>query len=262
MKISYVLAAVMVALTFLINITRHTVPPYLEGTPISVPLQASPIEKELYYDWPSVYEKIDYLNKRYGESVWEHLEEIPAAYQKELVSTPVWQGFLPQILGYHLPPAPWFEKISQGEVWRTFTPALIHTDLWHLVFNLFWLIALGRLVEERTGWAKYLLLTLLFGILSNTAQYLMTGLHFLGYSGVISGLFGYAYMDKKHGTLYPLAPSLFTVTFVFIFGVALLETISLFSPLKMSWGIANTAHITGLLSGLIAGQLLPSKEPA
>jgi len=115
---------------------------------------------------------------------------------------------------------------------------------------------------ERAGWAKYLILTLLFGIVSNTAQYLMTGLHFLGYSGVISGLFGYAYMDQRHGMHYPLVPLLFTVTFVFIFGVALLETISLFSPLKMSWGIANTAHITGLLSGLLAGKLLPSKTTA
>ncbi len=248
----------MVCLTVLINLTSHQAPPQLQKTIFSVPISSSPIEKVLFYDWPAAYDIIDLLTHDYGLEVWNHLEEIPPAYFKKIAQEQIWQGFLPEFLGYHLPEAPWFEKISEGQVWRTFTPALIHIELWHLVFNLFWLIALGRAVEERTGIWKYLILTLMFGILSNTAQYLMTGLHFFGYSGVISGLFGYAYMDQKQGVHYPLPPSLFTVTFIFIFGAALFETVTLFSPIKISLGLANTAHIFGLLSGLALGKIAPS----
>jgi len=259
MKISYVLAVLMACITLVVHLTRHEVPSYLQETILSVPIKASSLEKKLYYDWPSLYQKIDALTDRYGANIWEHPDDISPAYWNEITKTPIWLGFFPQWLGANLPPAPWFEKISQGEVWRTFTPALLHVDLFHLVFNLFWLIALGRIVEERVGIFKYLLLSLVIGIVSNTAQYLMTGLHFYGYSGVISGLFGYTYVDKKKGTPYPFPDSLFPLTFVFIFGMAAIDTLLALSPVKTSFGIANTAHITGLLTGIVLGYLQPKK---
>lgn len=253
--ITYGIAILLVLITIGINFTRHSVPPELQGTIIALPLEASPIEREFFIDWPKPYVLVDEVTETFGREIWNHPQAIPQATLKEIATTPIWQGFLPNFLGYDLPKAPLFEKVSQGEFWRLFTPALLHSELFHLAFNLFWLIALGRVVEGKIGGFKYLLLTLILGIFANVAQYLMTSLRFLGYSGVIAGLFGFAYSQQKSGIFYPFPPSLYKAIFIFIFGVAALETLFLFSPIRFSLGIANTAHVAGILLGIFLGKI-------
>jgi murein DD-endopeptidase MepM/ murein hydrolase activator NlpD len=41
------------------------------------------------------------------------------------------------------------EKISQGQVWRLFTPCLMHRDFLHILFNMVWVWLLAKQVEER-----------------------------------------------------------------------------------------------------------------
>src|SRR5687768_3997883 len=42
-----------------------------------------------------------------------------------------------------------FGAIQRGQVWRVVTPALIHFGALHLVFNLFWLMRFGQMIETR-----------------------------------------------------------------------------------------------------------------
>ncbi len=255
MKITYWIAGLLIVLTVLINLTRPSEPTSVAN----FPLQSSVIEKKLFYDWPRAFELIDEITAKYGRSIWDEPQKIPKPLLEEIKSSHVWQGYLPQILDHSANDAPWFEKISKGEVWRLFTPALLHIELYHLAFNLFWLIVLGRLLEERMGAWKYLLITLIFGIGSNTAQYLMSGMFFLGYSGVVCGLFGFIYVNRK-SIPYPLPNSLFTATFIFIFGMAALEAGSILLRSSYSFSIANTAHISGLLLGLITARFFQHEQ--
>ena len=68
-----------------------------------------------------------------------------------------------------------FGKIRQGEVWRLFTPVLLHGGILHLLFNMAWVWMFGRLIEQRLGSFKYLFLSIIVGVISNVAQYLMSG---------------------------------------------------------------------------------------
>src|SRR5687767_8287504 len=61
--------------------------------------------------------------------------------------------------------------IRQGQVWRLVTSILPHVDPVHLLFNLYWLWALGSLVEEHFGHARTLALILALAVGSSAAEY-------------------------------------------------------------------------------------------
>src|SRR6185436_15975918 len=71
--------------------------------------------------------------------------------------------------------APVFSEILRGEIWRLFTPILIHGGLLHLAFNVLCLLDLGGMIERRHGSLRLGILVLAFAAVSNVAQYLTTG---------------------------------------------------------------------------------------
>ncbi len=158
-------------------------------------------------------------------------------------------------------PTPPFSALKAGEWWRLFTPCLLHAGLLHLFFNMLWLIMLGNQIEWHLGKWRYLFLVLAIGVFSNTAQYLFTGASFVGFSGVVSGLFGFIWFRQK---FYPwegylLSPGTAIFLFIFLFGMLFIEVLSFFSIILHTYqllpftipssGIANAAHIAGLLIG-------------
>ena len=112
-----------------------------------------------------------------------------------------------------------FEKIRQGEVWRLFTPCLLHFDFLHILFNMAWLWILGKQIEERIHWKKLGLLILIVGIVSNTAQYLVSGPSFLGFSGIVVGMAGFIWMRQRNAPWegYPLS----RIVFCFFYSLSL-----------------------------------------
>lgn len=138
-------------------------------------------------------------------------------------------------------------EIRAGEVWRLFTPALIHFGVAHLVFDMLWLFQLGSMIENRQGHLRFLLLTLLLAAGSNVAQYAVAGPRFGGMSGVVYGLFGYIWL---RGRLDPAAG-------LFIDRQSIVLMIVWFLACFTGWvgPIANAAHAAGLALGAACGGL-------
>lgn len=147
-----------------------------------------------------------------------------------------------------------FSAIRAGQVWRLFTPALMHGYWTHLIMNMMMLFAYGSVIEKRDGSFKMLLLCLFLAAFSNTAQYAV-GVYrdrpfpslFLGMSGVIFGLFGYAWIRTYYARPNDVWDRLVTsqqVYFILIFALVCLTGI--LGP------VANTAHFSGLFAGMFS----------
>ena len=147
---------------------------------------------------------------------------------------------------------PQFLEIKQGQLWRLITPIFIHFGIAHLLMNGLMLWVFGRLMEHIHGIVEFLSIIIVIAIISNTAQYLVSGPLFGGLSGVLYGLLGLVWALGKLSPGYPLKLSpKFTY---FIIGWFLL----CWSGLLSNFGIhiANTAHTAGLFSGLVIAYLM------
>jgi GlpG protein len=141
--------------------------------------------------------------------------------------------------------------ILAGEVWRLVTPIFLHAPLGvmplHLVFNMWMLYDLGTLVERQIGSLRFVLLLLLVALASNYLQFAARGPNFVGMSGVVYGLFGYAWvrgrLDPTSG-LY-LRPSIAVVMIAWF----------LLCAAGVIGNVANWAHGGGLAAGALLGYL-------
>jgi GlpG protein len=244
------------------------IPPKLPGI-VQAPI-LSPLERSLLFDYPTYFILRDQLFKIYPPSeIEEKSSPSPEARKllQELRQTPVWMGIYDPIvqyfqngqehLSYH---APLFEKIRQGEIWRLFTPALLHIDLLHIFFNLLWLILLGNQIEFRIGWIRYSMIILITGVISNIAQYFMSGPFFMGLSGVVVGMAAFIWARQQVAPWEGYLLHRFTLMFLLIFvvGMFLLQSVFFFLQitrnLEFTIGIANTAHLIGGLTGYLLGR--------
>lgn len=234
------------------------------------PLFSPPINKILFFDYPQTYEIVDKLDRAYGIEKLRNLGDLPPDGKillEKYKQTPYWKGFYNQIVAYFSAPsapfsinAPLFEKIRTGEIWRALTPAFLHQNIFHLFFNMIWLIVLGKLMEERLGALQFVLFVVLTALLSNTAQYLMSGSNFIGISGVICAMLGFIFARQQRAPWegYNLNPGVLSFMFFFIVAMVALQIISFI--LEVFWkesfvpGIANTAHVAGAIVGYIIGR--------
>ena len=146
---------------------------------------------------------------------------------------------------------PWLASLEAGQWWRLVSPMFIHFGVLHLAMNSLWYWELGRRIEARQGGWVLLGLSLLFGLLSNLAQFWFGGPSlFGGLSGVLYGLLGYCWIFQL------LAP---TPAYALPRGVLAMMLIWLVVCLSgvidtLGFGsIANAAHVGGLAAGCAAG---------
>jgi membrane associated rhomboid family serine protease/antitoxin component YwqK of YwqJK toxin-antitoxin module len=79
-----------------------------------------------------------------------------------------------------------------GEPWRLITSMFLHFGIWHLVMNMYGLIALGIALEKGIGSIRFLIVYFIFGIGSGIASlYFNEFVISAGASGAIFGLCGY-----------------------------------------------------------------------
>jgi len=137
-------------------------------------------------------------------------------------------------------------EIRHGQIWRLFTPMFIHLSVIHIIFNMLCLRDLGSMIEARQSSWTLLALVLGTSALSNLAQYAWSGPSFGGMSGVIYGLLGYIWVRGKRDPGSGLYLNQSTVTMMLIW---------LAVGFTGFLGIANGAHLGGLVAGLAWGYL-------
>jgi GlpG protein len=146
------------------------------------------------------------------------------------------------------------QDIERGEVWRLFTPALMHGGVIHILFNMLWLRLLGTLIEVRRGTPRLAALILVAAAISNYGQYEWMVRRgevgpFLGMSGVVYALFGYVWMKGLYQPEQRMAVHPNNVNIMI--GWLVLCMTGWLGP--MVGPVANAAHIVGLVVGIIAG---------
>lgn len=135
--------------------------------------------------------------------------------------------------------------------WRFITPIFLHFGMRHFLFNMVALFVFGSQIEMRRGAWFLLGLTLAIAIPSNLAQYLWTndelgfGRYFGGMSGVVYGLFGFIWMKSRVDPTARLYVSQMSVLWMVGWLVLCMS--------GSMGAIANTAHIAGLIMGMILG---------
>lgn len=135
--------------------------------------------------------------------------------------------------------------VRAGEWWRVLTPAILHGGIFHIFFNLLWWWQLGAMIELRKGSLYLLLLTLVIAAGSNTLQFELGSPWFLGLSGVVFGLFGYAWVK---GNLDPgdgIGVAWQDAQWMLIWFVV--------CSLGFVGRVANWAHAGGLILGVSIG---------
>jgi len=166
-------------------------------------------------------------------------------------------------------------SIKRGEVWRLVTTIFIHLSAFHLLFNMIWFYQFGSLLEHRYGTLFFAILVFATAAISGLFQdcvpqwmqgsvpgYLSDTQIFIsgggGMSGVIYGLFGFAWMksvyDRRCGFRLPQSTVIILVGWLFFCMI----------PQEMRSGIyggnvGNWAHGIGLLVGMAFGYFSPRK---
>lgn len=234
-------------------------------------LSLTSVQKTLLFDDPKVYQLLAEFINTYPLKQYQGVNQIPIEAQQVLTQieqTPSWKGLYPFFLSVRdkgwdtaIKETPLFEKIGQGEIWRFFSPCLLHRDFLHILFNMAWVWILLKQIEVRVKKWRICLLILIIGSVSNVAQYLISGPNFIGFSGVVVGLAGFIWMRQKIAPWegYPLQKGTVLFLAFFVLSMLALEIITfslqLFSLVQVTPVIANTAHIVGGMMGLVLGRI-------
>jgi len=266
-------ASLIIFCSVLLMFLEMSAPTLVKKLPANVPYMPvvfSPIAKSMTYDYPHAFEIIDKIVSLYGVDALNDPTTLPEEGKRlfeEFQNTPYWQGFYDQIVKKFKDPnaslnvsAPLFEKIRQGEIWRTFTPCLLHSDIFHLFFNMIWLAVLGKQLEKRLRKVRYILFMVIAGIVSNTAQYLMSGSGFMGFSGILCAMFAFIWVRQRKSAWEGYQLDKGTMGFIafFILFMFALQLLSFFLEIHadtpLAIGIANSAHLSGALIGYLLGK--------
>lgn len=155
---------------------------------------------------------------------------------------------------------PLSEALANAQYWRLVTPAFLHFGVFHIVFNCLWLWDLGRRLEHLIGTFHYIVFFLVSATVSNLTQYFWHDQFILfgGMSGVVYALVGYIWIRQWLNPSPLLAVPKGIIIFMLVW---LLLGLSGFIDYFLAGGIANGAHLGGLLVGmLIAGAFALAKR--
>lgn len=137
------------------------------------------------------------------------------------------------------------EFIIHGQLWRFFTPMLVHGDVIHIAFNMYALYVFGRNLEYQYGHVRFLMLYLVSAFAGNVVSFVLTPNPSLGASTAIFGLVAaqavFVYRNKRF--FGKRGQSILTNTIMIL-------AVNLFLGLTLS-NIDNWGHFGGLLGGAV-----------
>jgi rhomboid protease GluP len=151
------------------------------------------------------------------------------------------------LLGYDLPAQIGVkanELILSGQLWRLFTPMLLHGSILHLGFNMYALYVLGPGLERYYGHGRFLALYVLSGFAGNVFSFMFTAEPSLGSSTAVFGLLGAqgVFLYRNRVLFGGVAQRAFI-------NVVMIAAINLVIGLQP--GIDNWGHIGGLIGGTL-----------
>lgn len=162
-----------------------------------------------------------------------------AVFALQFISQSFLGGDIPAALGMKIN-----ENIAAGELWRLFTPMLLHGSIMHVGFNMYALYLFGRRLERYYGHWRFLTLYIISGFAGNVISMMFTESPSLGASTAIFGLLGaqgiFIYQNRVlfgNQTRQALQSIIMVAAINLIIG--------------MSPGIDNWGHIGGLVAGVI-----------
>lgn len=135
--------------------------------------------------------------------------------------------------------------------WTLVTSIFLHGSASHLLFNMFALFLFGLLLEKFVGSKKFLLIFFLTGIIASTAALFYESS--LGASGAVYGIIGALAVLRPRMIVWTYGVPMPMVAAAGFY--LLLDFAGMFFPSN----IANTAHIAGLIAGVLIGLAL--REP-
>ena len=166
---------------------------------------------------------------------------------------------------------------GHSPAYTIFTSLFLHLHIFHLFFNMFFLWIFSRPVEDRMGGILFLLIYfttgimggILWGIIDNAL--IGSPIPTIGASGAVMGIMGaYVYMFpwSKVCVMYyflPIKPfrGIAEITAFWVIGFYFLGDLfwgTVYGIAQERNGIANFAHLFGMLTGLILAKLLGAKR--
>jgi GlpG protein len=155
---------------------------------------------------------------------------------------------------------PFSDSLKAGEVWRIITPVFLHFGFLHVLFNSLWIWDLGRRVELLLGKKNYVLFFIITAAVSNVAQYRWAAdTLFGGMSGVVYALVGFIIVSQR------LSPNKLTAVPASVLGFMLFWLALCMSGVVdyfIGGGVANAAHVGGLLAGAAYAAITVKKTSA
>ena len=134
--------------------------------------------------------------------------------------------------------------VRKFEIWRLITPMFLHFTFLHIVFNAWWMIELGRLIEMKEKRWFYVLLIVVSSLSTNLLQFFVEGSPaFGGLSGVVYALFGYLWISSKYNPMSGYWMRQDVVVWMlgwFVLGFT-----------GYIGNVANYGHLGGLLAGIV-----------
>jgi membrane associated rhomboid family serine protease len=140
-----------------------------------------------------------------------------------------------------------------GEWWRVFTSTFVHFGIIHIVFNMWCLWSLGSSLELFMGRKAYTVIYLLSGVMASLTSIAWNPWRVsAGASGAIFGVAG-AFVSYLYFKKAPMDPKQVRQK---------IKNLLIFIGYNLLYGAAgsvdNSAHLGGLIAGLVLGALAPA----
>lgn len=145
------------------------------------------------------------------------------------------------------------QQVWGWELWRPFTTTLLHGDLLHAAFNIYWLAIFGAAIESNYGPGRMLGMVALFAFCSMMPEYAWNYERqitpIVGFSGVNYGLFGFLFVGRRYRSDFAYACNPMTVQLLIAWFF-----LCIFLTAIDAWNVANVAHGAGFVFGYLLGQ--------
>jgi rhomboid protease GluP len=139
-------------------------------------------------------------------------------------------------------------SVLSGAYWQLLTSLFVHSNILHLLGNMFFLLIFGLKAEELFNASKYLCVYFVSGLCGNLMTLLMGPFTLsVGASGAIFGLYGGSVMYVRRRMRQSIIGALIYSIYLLIFNLG--ENVNFLS------------HLGGLAAGLALGYLLSTFKP-